>query len=695
MAQWSRADRTLHAKVVYYGPAYGGKTTNLESLHRMTDPRGAGKLVELETADDRTLFFDLLPLDLGEILGYQVSIKLYTVPGQVRYEATRQVVLGGADAVVFVADSRPEREEQNRWSAHNLHLNMRAKGLDPKRVPVVFQFNKQDLPESAEPEQVAAWFGLSPRQGVAAVATEGRGVLETFKVASGAMLQRLVALADERTRAELDPAGLREHLDRAFAPFAARRNAGGSREADRMPVVLDSSDVLQASVQSNLRLGEQLVNEATRNGRLEREIDALRRLGESLQRVGANFESRTIVDSVLETVADVTEADAASLLQAEPGAPPRLERSWRDAADPLLGNAAGRSKLARILAYDRPCLIDDLGRTEPPEAGGDSLEPFNAVVAAPVAASPRRWLLIYTAQHEAFFGSADVRFLATVASHLATGLEKSALYDTVASHRDRLGELVGSRTRQLRRAYEEVRDHARTKDRFLDALSDEMKTPLSAILSAAVFLRDYASAVPQRAEMVASIADSAAALQGLLDGFSRVSGLGDRSTPIELCDVNGEELVRDAVQQAGHRNVRCRISGLSGALRLDGPRLARALANLIDNAAKASPPGERVELVMRRGLMRRGAKEHDGLIVSVLDRGPGVHEDEREPILGALGQAGDPSGSGIGLYEARIIAAQHGGRLEHRPREGGGNEFRLAVPLRRSRPARAEQRAVS
>ena len=157
MAQWSRKDRTLYTKLVYYGPAFGGKTTNLQSLHRITDPRGQHKLLSVKTADDRTLFFDLLPFDLGDILGYQVAMKLYTVPGQVRYDTTRQVVLAGADAVVFVADSTAGREDQNVWSLQNLQMNMRAKRLDPARVPVLFQFNKQDLPdEAAPPEEVAA-----------------------------------------------------------------------------------------------------------------------------------------------------------------------------------------------------------------------------------------------------------------------------------------------------------------------------------------------------------------------------------------------------------------------------------------------------------------------------------------------------------------------------------------------------------
>ena len=149
MARWSREDKTLHAKVVYYGPACGGKTANLEALHRVADTRHGHELLTVNTQKDSTLFFDLLPFELDDVLGCRISIKLYTVPGQVRYDATRKVVLGEADAIVFVADSCPSRREQNVWSMQNLRMNMRAKDVDPERVPILFQINKRDVPDAA------------------------------------------------------------------------------------------------------------------------------------------------------------------------------------------------------------------------------------------------------------------------------------------------------------------------------------------------------------------------------------------------------------------------------------------------------------------------------------------------------------------------------------------------------------------
>jgi signal recognition particle receptor subunit beta len=345
MAQWSRADRTLYTKLVYYGPAFGGKTTNLESLHRITDPQEVNRLLSLQTVNDRTLFFDLLPFELGDILGYQVAMKIYTVPGQVRYDTTRQVVLAGTDAVVFVADSSSDRRDQNVWSLQNLRMNMRAKRLDPSRIPILFQFNKQDLPCAAPVHDVATWLGVSPERGIPAVATEGRGVLETYMAACRAMLESLVARADARTRREIDPAELARQLERAFAPHQARRDQGAvpppkpqpdAAPEAQVPMVLEGDELLERSVQTSVRLGEKLTTEAARAARLEREAEAFRRLSDSLRSVGASFERGQIIDTTLEATQQILEAPVVSLIREISAGQVTEERVWGTPADPLL-----------------------------------------------------------------------------------------------------------------------------------------------------------------------------------------------------------------------------------------------------------------------------------------------------------------------------------------------------------------------
>jgi signal recognition particle receptor subunit beta len=176
VAQVDFAERQLTLKLVYYGPPHSGKTSNLRALHGAVDKLNRGRLMTLDTRDDRTLFFDLLPL-FFRALGFSFQIKVYTVPGQPVHEATRRVVLAGADAVGFVADSRPDHREPNRQSWQNLSANLKALNLD--RIPVIVQYNKRDLPEAMALAEVDR-FGDPARRVHEACATRGDGVVETF-----------------------------------------------------------------------------------------------------------------------------------------------------------------------------------------------------------------------------------------------------------------------------------------------------------------------------------------------------------------------------------------------------------------------------------------------------------------------------------------------------------------------------------
>src|SRR5206468_6271171 len=180
MVQFNFSERTIKAKVVYYGPAQSGKTTNLEQIHRLTDPEGANRLISLNTAQDRTLFFDLLPFSLGAISGYDFKVQLYTVPGQVQYNATRRVVLAGADAVVFVADSRKSILKENVAAYENMKVNLLANRLVPEKLPLVLQYNKQDLPDLLSSAELSKTLNPWNRRAFPAVASQGEGVMETF-----------------------------------------------------------------------------------------------------------------------------------------------------------------------------------------------------------------------------------------------------------------------------------------------------------------------------------------------------------------------------------------------------------------------------------------------------------------------------------------------------------------------------------
>jgi signal recognition particle receptor subunit beta len=180
MAQIDFQRREIAVKLVYYGPALSGKTTNLQALHQRLDPRKRGHLLTLDTKDDRTLYFDLLPLTVKSTKGVTVKVKLFTVPGQVIHNTTRRIVLQNCDGVVFVADSRVAGTASNNESFVNLKQNLRENGIEPGNIPIVIQFNKRDLPGIRSDADLARLATRGRERVYAAVALTGLGVVETF-----------------------------------------------------------------------------------------------------------------------------------------------------------------------------------------------------------------------------------------------------------------------------------------------------------------------------------------------------------------------------------------------------------------------------------------------------------------------------------------------------------------------------------
>jgi hypothetical protein len=178
--QLNHAQRELIVKIVYYGPGLSGKTTNLQRIHARIREEIRGRLLTVETHDDRTLFFDLLPVFFSTANGFKVKVKLFTVPGQVIHNATRRIVLQNADAVAFIADSRRAAGPDNNAYWRNLTENMRENGLDPAAVPVVIQYNKRDLPDTKTDEEIDETRRRGKEPVVGAVAIRGEGVLETL-----------------------------------------------------------------------------------------------------------------------------------------------------------------------------------------------------------------------------------------------------------------------------------------------------------------------------------------------------------------------------------------------------------------------------------------------------------------------------------------------------------------------------------
>jgi signal recognition particle receptor subunit beta len=182
MVQYNADSREIALKVVYYGPALSGKTTNLQALFQKIDPKVRGRLMTLDTKDDRTLFFDMMPVFFRTKAGVKVKLKLYTVPGQVMHESTRRIVLQGTDAVAFVADSRRSEAAATLAYWNNMLKNLEANGLDVRSLPVVIQMNKRDLPDAREDGELGDLRKVIQPPVVPAVAIRGEGVVETLYV---------------------------------------------------------------------------------------------------------------------------------------------------------------------------------------------------------------------------------------------------------------------------------------------------------------------------------------------------------------------------------------------------------------------------------------------------------------------------------------------------------------------------------
>jgi signal recognition particle receptor subunit beta len=202
MALFNYATKEITLKIVYYGPGLSGKTTNLQQLYTILDPSKRGKFLSLATETDRTLFFDFLPVDLGKIKDFTIRFQLYTVPGQVKYNATRKVVLKGADAVVFVADSQREMREANLESFVNMRENLTSNNINPDDIPILLQYNKRDLPDILLIDELNKDLNIAGQVYLEAEAINGKGVHETFQIITKLLIRDIA----QKHKLEIQPA---------------------------------------------------------------------------------------------------------------------------------------------------------------------------------------------------------------------------------------------------------------------------------------------------------------------------------------------------------------------------------------------------------------------------------------------------------------------------------------------------------
>jgi signal transduction histidine kinase len=708
-------DKTINAKVVYYGTALSGKTTSLKYVHRVIDVERRIELVSLNTEGDRTLFFDFLPIPLGPIEGCQFKLQAFTVPGQVKYNLTRRYVLRGADAVIFVADSRPEAFDDNVRSLASLKENLEANGVAPESLPLVIQYNKRDAAGAVAVARLRGVLNKRRMPDFATTATTGEGVFEAFTDLVSAMLAKLAreyrigdpAEASRVLRERL--AGLARNAKERPASAATKRgepstdaiwaaaelvqatnNPDKTDSIIEVAPIADDSDVpdveklLERAVDTHIA-SAQLVSELSEvKHRLADHVRQLAALHEAGVAVASELNGDRLLQRILDSVLRTVGAAAGSVLLISENGSALVERTVRGTTrDPLArAGRADPSLLDRVLAK-RPFHMDvpGAGKSAPQVALVAPLSHQSEVLGALVA-------YVHTRSAEPDL-QMRLHFLSAVASQAAAALENSRLFARVESLNRDLEKKVAERTSELESAYRALKALDGMKDDFLSSVSHELLTPLTSITSFAEILAGIAgdaapASAAERAEFAGVIRREAGRLtemvQALLD-LTRIEA-GKVAMQPSAVDV-GEALLASYKRLRGQfKERRVTVKVLADpsmpSLKADPRWMARVFDALLGNAAKFAPEDSEVRVAVRekQGLAR----------VDVKDRGPGVPDAMRSAIFERFKQAGNvmtdkPSGLGLGLPMARAILERQGGRIWYEPGKDGGAVFSFTMPL--------------
>ena len=671
MVELNHRQRTIKVKIVYYGPPVGGKTTNLQVLHQNVAAERRGEMVSINSAQDRTILFDLLPMKAAGFRGFDLKLQLLAVPGQAMYAATRRLVLKGADSVVFVANSAADRWEENVQSFREMTDNLLAHQLDPAALPLVLQYNKRDLPEVTPVDFMDRTLNARKVHALPAVAVRGEGVLETFAsvlaatmedlavryqivdVARGQPLQQwtkqtlltlfgVTSLAPPASDAAPSPSSPPRETPPRDQPPAERRI---------VRIALPEEAVRLASSGPNARANETLVDSyaeaATRLSAdmadLREEKDLLRRrLGEMRVALGAAQDVLggqpldATLRMVLGPMADALGAEQASFLV------PLGGRAFRAAAlrglrdDPLLRLHGGpRSVLERFVVETDPRIHASADTLDLAEALNETDPPFTALASVPVR-TPRALqalaLMYYPA--DAVVPRADaLAHVGSMATALAAALE-------------------------LGTALEATRTAERVQGLAMTGLAAQRG--VEDILAAILVLRDRLGAIRRRPELPAKLFDDfgrlAPSLTDALCLARSLLGFGRGEVAREMVDL--DDILADVRTRNGislHLQGDVTVAGDVALLRL-------AVATLIEHAQALGPDSLELRTRLDAGRVK----------IQVRPTGNAGHASAQSPEEVGLGQ--------LRLAFVQRIAELHGGLVGQESGEDGHNWTTLILP---------------
>ena len=722
MVQFDNQYRQVKLKVVYYGPGLCGKTSCLQYIHRVTDPQRRTKLYTLNTASDRTLFFDLLALDLGRIRGYRLTLQLYTVPGQVQYNATRRAVLAGCDGVVFVADSQRAQAKSNAESFANLADNLRANGLEPNTVPLILQYNKRDLAGISPRAEMDEALNKRNLPVFETVATNGTGVIEGF----GAITEATVMSVADRLGLGSQPDALNRlvmNVRTALLPLT-RRAAPSAVDA---PVVvrpasgqdaLSETDLVAEAVRANVAMTDLNARLDRLTSDLERRVSDLRTINEFGRLMSAAREPEDVTAAFLERLLAELKVGCGSLLLVDPQG--NLIEAVRQgvAADPLArrygtSGSAAEAVIASQKVFTAHVDEADASQVEASpwmdEVRGLSL---HAVLAVPLVAQGRPLGVVtaYADQVHGPFQDEDVEMATALAANAAVALANARSWRSLEQLNLSLDQTVKDRTHELEQALgrvrnlvdeledrntaleaanRQLRDVERLKGDLLNRIAHELNTPVTAIQTAGRILTRHDEIPPEkRVKFAEIITQESGRLAALIASAFHASVLGvpegrPARGPVPLQDLLKRVLapLKDEITERA-LSVQVKVAAGLDHITGDADQLEAAIHAVVKNAVEFNRQGGGLVLTVRP--VRHGVQAM--VEVRVEDKGIGISAEDLPRVCEVFWQGGDvmtgkPRGLGLGLAVARRVADNHGGTLEITSEKGVGTVVTMRLPM--------------
>ena len=667
MVQFNTRANEILLKLVYYGPGLSGKTTNLHSLHAMCTETQRGEMFSVNTQEDRTLFFDLLPINLGYIYGNAIHLQIYTVPGQVQYDASRRVVLGGADGVVFVADSSEAKMQDNVDSLSNLYHNLNANRLNIKQIPFVIQYNKRDLPDAMAVGVMNRRLNFRSVPYFESVANRGTGVLETFLAITRDTVgytfkkyhldkkikdfDEMLTLIETNVRANMRDLPLPQEPAGPPPVEATVLRHSNVSVADLVPgKVADAQELLEDALKSNMETARLYSELKQAKESLEKKTEELSQLYTQLDRANQdNLKTRKYLEGLIQNMGEAV-------------------ISFTQDGKILTWNAAAE----RIFGYTRPEIVGHSMTQLSPDSLASELD----LVVQQVGKGQ-----VVRDMETTRLRKGGVAFPASVTYAPVRGGDDRILAFS-ALVRD-LGE---------KKALEERLVHSQKHEalgRLVPALFHEAANRLTPVLLESRLIAESALD-PHQGEQAARLVKAVESVQSLLLPLQTVlNPPAPRRESLQLNEVIQEaaRLVELKAQRMG-TSLELNLDADLPEAWLDRALLFQAVTNLLLNGlqAVAMAAAKRVRIASRR--------VGDSLQVVIQDSGTALTESQR---ASAFDPASATTTEALALPVAETIARLHGGRLSIRSQDGLGNALLLELPgapaPASTGPANAESRA--